>query len=367
MFANIHGNMKDGLDDSTANNRPLNTTMPVNSNKSALSAKLEEQNQQQQHQQQQQKSKASSSQHPAENNSINDSDFVFINDTDASYPMRGGYHTQGQQGQAPAQVSNSSFSSSTNYYPQQQDINPLSQQLRQEQMRQEQLEQYEQEQHEQAQFFQQNILQRWEVYGSVVHVVNNLADHIVRGEEQHLSLFVNNNNNPDLTAQNLGNLGNLGGLDQNLGSLGSEQAQNLGNNPKQLTESLNNFLAASTLYLHALAILRTFMISFELPDLPPQAASGADDMQPDEYGSNQRGLHGLILMHRMRADVTLVFEQLLLRAESCHRILDFYSMNNNNGNKVKLVPPKAEYLMLKEAVRHEAEGETEEMLGNMER
>lgn len=129
--------------------------------------------------------------------------------------------------------------------------------------------------------YQRNLLQRWEVYGSVVHVVALLADHLVRCELQQASgkhhSSVATSTATLLAHNHTSSMTNTSAATNTLDQNGSNATSASTTVPLRLTtEGVQPYLAACALYLHALSIVRTFLASFDLPEdsNPPPEVGG---------------------------------------------------------------------------------------------
>lgn len=105
------------------------------------------------------------------------------------------------------------------------------------------------------------------------------------------------------------------------------------------------FLTACTLYLHALELLKSLMRSMEAWETFPVS-------NPLNSSINQ-----------LRQDISVVFNQLIERAEYCQKYFHSYEGRVSSATSV----PSAQSIMLKAALQKESDASMQELLGNLNR
>ena len=147
---------------------------------------------------------------------------------------------------------------------------------------------------------------------------------------------------------------------------------------KNVNESIDNYLAACSLYFHALTILKNLINSLAsyspAGDLPASTELQYSLAQASSLLSSMKQvrppslLSFLLPFSFLSQDLAVMFDQLLTRAENCQKVIDqLVLLSPAASQHHKVMIPKAEILMLQEAFRYENDGSMEELLGNLHR
>ena len=206
-----------------------------------------------------------------------------------------------------------------------------------------------------VQAFYASIVQRCEVYCAVVSAISALGDQYVR--EIQVTPVQNKAQKTSFEQSVAQSTGSEGGEDEEEEDIAGflQPSQDTALHPHMMTQvSIERYLIACSLYLHALSILTRLMKSFE-------SNSGVD--QPENMKT---------AMQKLKSDLSTVFEQLIARAESCQKHIDAVVNTDSSAGvgpsstlSSKYAMPRAEPVMIQAALRRESDAALEELLGNL--
>jgi hypothetical protein len=211
-------------------------------------------------------------------------------------------------------------------------------------------------------FYQRNLFEKWEIYGDAIHIVTNLADHIVQ----------------EVLDKQTSSTGGGGGGDYSAES---------NSNTILTMDGMQQIFATLSLYTYALNLLKFFLQNFQIPEehgllLMESSSNNNHNNNNNINGGGQNNnvsisstaittstiTHEYLqFFHQMKLRLIQMFDDLLERLEHGRQWIQRSQVNIPNLELIVMVSPKAEFLMLQEVLTLENDAEMEEVLGNFER
>jgi hypothetical protein len=170
--------------------------------------------------------------------------------------------------------------------------------------------------------FQHNLLAKWDIYGDAIQIITKFADQIVYEELKNQSI--------------------------------SSSTVNMEN-------SIQHLFGAVSLYTYALTLLKDVLLLFDRPKEKDKALGVVIEC------SNNNLAHLHHFLDQMKYHLIQMFDSLLERLENSQQWIRMKQTSIPNHEKLIMCYPKAEYLMLQEALTLETEARIEEVFGTLER